>query len=209
LGTRYLDGVLSLIRRSNPAVPGDIDTSRSQVTPEKRIGCAPGKDGRLVGCDCDIVVTCPDHVIFIEHKIKSGESPNPNSHDRQLQRYDVAIEGNPEFGDLMKIRIYLTPEGNGKSGLSEWSGLSHRELAEVGMSVLRDEELSKTARENLKRFIIDVLLGPYEKAENEVRQLERLAKDATTSAAFVGRLRFDQAVSRNQLLVDLLMEGLS
>jgi hypothetical protein len=145
-------------------------------------------------------------VLFIEHKVRAGQSPNPNSGDRQLKRYDIAIDNNPKYRGLSQTRVYLSPRGDGASGLYDWLGLSHHDLAQTGLDLLRDDDLSHVGRENLKRFIIDVLLGPYEQAEDEIRELEERAITATQGVDFGARIRFDRMVERNRLLVDLLLE---
>ena len=207
LGARYLDGLLSLMRLSNPSVPSDLDLTAANVEAEVYIGSAPGQNGRPVGCTCDVVVECPGYVFFIEHKVKSGQSANPNSSDRQLVRYDIAIDGNPAYHDPSKIRIYLTPGGSASSGHVDWLGLSHSDLAQVALDLLRSDGISATARENLLRFAVDLALGPYERAEDEIKDLEVRAASATRDADFGERLRFDRIVDRNRLLVDLLLEG--
>lgn len=207
LRARYLAGLLSLMRRSNPSIPSDIDMTGAIVEAEAYIGSAPGRDGRPVGCTCDVVVECPGYVLFIEQKVKSGQSSNPNSSDRQLVRYDIAIDGNLAYRSPSKIRVYLTPGGNASSGLVDWLGLSHSDLAQVALDLLRSGALSATARENLLRFAVDLVLGPYERAEDEIRDLEIRAVSATRDPDFGERLRFDRIVDRNRLLVDLLLEG--
>lgn len=207
LGARYLDGLLSLMRRSNPSIPSEINATEAIVEAEAYIGSAPGKNGRPVGCTCDVVVECPGYVFFIEHKVKSGQSANPSSSDRQLVRYDIAIDGNPAYRNVSKIRIYLTPGGNASSGHFDWLGLSHSDFARVALELLRVGDLSATARENLLRFAVDLALGPYERAEDEIRDLEVRAASATQGTDFGERLRFDRIVDRNRLLVDLLLEG--
>lgn len=206
LGARYLEGLLSLMRLSNPSVPEDIAATEATVAAEVFIGNAPGREGRRVGCTCDVVVTGPRHVLFIEHKVKAGQSVNPNSADRQLKRYDIAIDNNPEYRGLSQTRVYLSPRGGGTSGLYDWLGLSHNDLAQTGLALLREGGLSLTAGENLRRFIMDVLLGPYEQAEDEIRELEARAMSATQGVDSGARLRFDRMVDRNRLLVDLLLE---
>lgn len=207
LDAAYLDAVLALIRCSNPSLPDQLDLAQARVWPELRIGRIPGSKGRTVACDCDVVVEFPGHVIFIEHKINSGQSPNAHSDDHQLKRYDLAIEGNPRFRPLPKTRVYLSPSGKDSMGSHTWSGLSHDDLASAGLGVIRAGGLSETARENLRRFIVDVLLGPYAKAEGDVLDLRAAAKAAIGGIDFSARLRFDGIASRNRLLVDLLLEG--
>lgn len=201
LGASYLDGLLSVLGQS------DIDTSISIVTPEKWLGQARGKN-EMVDCVCDIVVTCGEHVIFIEQKIKSSESLNPKSETSQLRRYDEAIGSNLEFRDMKQIRIFLTPAGKESSKSPNWQSLSYDDLVEAGLRAYRTKRLSNTAWENLRRFLLDISLGPFDRAEHDIRELTMLAKRAAISSNFKDRLRFDQMVSRNQMLVDLLMEGL-
>ena len=161
LGTRYLDAVLAALDFSG------IDTYASIVETEKWIGDTPGRT-RNVSCYCDIVVTTSDrHVIFIEQKVKSGESKNVDSDDNQLQRYDAAIVGNRFFEGMMQHRVFLTREGKQSSQSPNWTGLSYHNLVDAGLSLLRSGGLSTTARENLKRFLVDISIGPYDKAEDE------------------------------------------
>lgn len=207
LGARYLEGLISRLRLSNPSVPSHIDTTEADVAAEVFIGNVPGREGRRVECRCDMVVTGPGYVIFIEHKVNSGQSLNPNSDDSQLKRYDIAIDQGSAYKGLSQIRIYLSPKGKASSGLYSWLGLSHKDLAQTGLDLLKDGGLPLVARENLKRFIIDVLIGPYEQAEDDIRELETRAISATQGVDFGERIRFDRMVDRNRPLVDLLLEG--
>lgn len=204
LGTSYLDELLAFLREDEDR----IDTYESIVEPEKVIGELT-RNGKNVGCQCDIVVTCPhaDHVIFIEQKIGSGESPHPDSDLSQLQRYDEAIRENPEYRGKAQTRVFLTPDGKASPTSPHWQPLSYRDLGEVGLSVLHAGGLSNTARENFRRFLIDLLLGPIGRAESEIEELVYLAQSVTAGPSFRDRLHFDQMVSRNRMLVDLLMEG--
>jgi len=201
LGARYLDALLAFMKITG------IETYQAIVETEKWIGQIPGKS-KPVDCYCDVVITCGDHVVFIENKVKSGESANPNSEATQLRRYDEAIRGNPFFANKELARIFLTPSGRESSRSPNWRGVSYGDLIEVGVGVLRDGGLSSTARENLKRFLIDLSLGPLDRAEDEIQTMVELAQAATSSGAhFTDRLHFDQAVGRNSMLVNLLMEG--
>ncbi|MDI6711989.1 MAG: PD-(D/E)XK nuclease family protein [Anaerosomatales bacterium] len=202
LGTRLLDKVLRSLGHN------DVDTYRARVETERYIGTVfDGKES--ADCFCDIVVTCEQsgHVIFIEQKIHSGESPNGRVKLSQLQRYDLAIQEGSELIGLRRIKIFLTPEGKVSSKAPEWQPLSYSALISAGLAVLRDGGLSSTARGNLRRFLMDLALGPFDKAERELNELVDLAVKATMSSDFLDRLRFDEACTRNALLVELLMEG--
>lgn len=200
LGYRYLDEVIHSITSET------IDTYEAKVESEKWIGQTLGKQG-FVDCVCDNVITCKDYVIFIEQKIHSSESENQRSEDRQLIRYDKAIEVNVEYQNKKLLRIYLTPTGREGSGLKEWISLSHTELVNAGLRVLSNGGISNVARENLKRFLLDLLIGPFNKSEDIVQQLIELAKVSVVGKNFSARLKFDRLVSQNELLVKILMEG--
>lgn len=202
LKSRFLDEFLSLVPVEN------IDTYNAKVETEKWIGKAEGKDG-FVDCVCDNVITCDHHVIFIEQKINSGESNNRKSETTQLVRYYEAIEGNEEFKGKKRIRIYLTPTGKQSVKSDKWTERSHIDLVTAGMNVLSKGGISGVARDNLKRFLLDLLLGPFKKTEEEIHELVELAKAAVIQPvpSFEKRVRFDRLKSRNERLFEVLMEG--
>jgi len=200
LSSRYLDKILSFINQN------EIDTYRAVVETEKWLGEAVDRKG-TANCFCDIVISTKSHWIMIEQKINSGESANHNSETSQLLRYDMAISNNPEFAGKDIIRIYLTPSGKISQKSPNWISLSYTDLITVGMDTLNAGGLSNIARENLKRFLIDLLLGPFKKAESEIQDLIESAEKSVIGKNFSDRLRFDQLVNRNKLLVNLLMEG--
>lgn len=200
LGFRYLDELLTLVSKE------DIDTYKAIIETEKWIGKANGKEGP-VSCICDIVINSNNHVIFIEQKINSGESQNQKSETTQLVRYDEAIAANREFSDKKLVRIFLTPSGKRSVKSGEWKPVSHHDLVQTGFNLMNKGGLSNVARENLKRFLLDLLLGPFDKTENEIQELVELAKSCVLKPSFEERLRFDRLVTRNELLIKILMEG--
>jgi len=200
LGFRYLDELLILVTDEK------IDTFEAVVETEKWIGKASGISG-FVDCVCDNVITCAQHRIFIEQKINSGESENPNSETSQLLRYDEAIRSNDEFYGQKQLRIYLTPTGRQSSKSPDWKAISHEDLVRIGLNVMKKGGISGVARDNLKRFLLDLLLGPFKKTEEEIQELIELAKASVIKPNFSERLRFDRLVSRNELLISILMEG--
>ncbi|MRR35543.1 hypothetical protein EG829_12865 [bacterium] len=200
LGSRYLDSLLSLLGVA------DLNTSDAIVETEKWLGQAHGRN-EMVNCVCDIVIRCDGHIVFIEQKIKSGESDNPKSETSQLKRYDEAIAANPEFRGLNQVRVFLTPTGKTSSKSPHWQPLSYGDLIDAGLRTYHRGDLSNTAWENLRRFLLDISLGPFDRAERDLLRIAELAQMATTASRFSDRLRFDRTVSRNQRIVDLLMEG--
>lgn len=200
IGSSYLDALLDATGNS------EVDTYDATVETDRWLGQAPGKN-RPINCYCDIVVSGREFVLFMENKIRSGESVNPNSETSQLQRYDAAIDNNPDFRDKKQIRMYLTPTGRVSRKSPNWIAVSYPDLIAAGLMVLRRGQVSGPARENLKRFLIDLSLGPFEAAETDIQELVELAEKATLGDDPRARLGFDQAVSRNRGLVELLMEG--
>lgn len=200
LGTRYLDGLLFLVTEKR------MDTYHAVVENEKWIGQAAGKS-RSVDCFCDIVISFDNTVVFIEQKIGSSESMNPNSKTTQLKRYDEAIATNPELKDKEQIRIYLTPTGKVSEFSPNWISVSYNDLVRIGIDLLHTGGLSSIARENLKRFLLDIVLGPFKKTEDEIQDMVKLAEKAVTTTSFSDRLEFDRKVSGNKLLIEIIMEG--
>lgn len=200
LGTRYLDRLLELVGEDR------VDTYKAVVESEKWIGRAEGKT-KMVNCYCDIVISCDHTVIFIEQKIKSGESIHLNSKTTQLARYDEAIAKNAEFAHKKQVRIYLTPTGKISEKSPTWSSVSYSDLVNIGIDILHEGGLSGMARDNLKRFLLDLILGPFDKTESEIEMLVELAEKAVMSPSFTDRLKFDRMASRNKLLIELIMEG--
>lgn len=200
LGTRYLDGILELLNFDK------IETYNSLIESEKWIGRINSKGG-AVNCYCDIFIECKTHFIFIEQKIGSGESVNPKSESSQLIRYDEAIKNNPDFSEKDQIRIYLTPTGKLPRKSPHWQSLSYSELVDTGIHILHSSNISYTARENLKRFLLDMLIGPFKKTEEEIQNLVAVTEQAVINPNFINRLNFDQIVSKNSKLIEILLEG--
>lgn len=201
LGTRYLDAILNHLHFDK------IDTYHSVVDTEKYLGTIEGHKGDKVATFCDIVIECTDDFIFIENKINSSESKHQNSDKNQLRRYNEAISSNHTFDNKNHIKIYLTPSGKKADKNDAWNSLSYDDLITLGLNILREGGLSGVARENLKRFLMDLSLGPKGQEENEIENLTRLAEEAIFSKDFGKRIRFDLAVSKNQQIVSILMEG--
>lgn len=199
IGSRFLDELLNMV------MDNEIDTSQAYVETEKWIGKAKTQDG-YVNCICDNVITCKNFVVFIEQKIKSGES-NSIDRDSQLRRYDEAISTNEEYLDRKHIKIYLTISGRESVRSPNWHPVSHQTLIQAGLNVMHKGGISSVARDNLKRLLLDLLLGPIEKSEELLQSLVESAKAAVLTNDFSERLRFDRVISQNEMLVKILMEG--
>ena len=200
VGTKYLNQMLAFLGYEK------IDTYNAITETEKWIGTACDEKGST-DCIGDIVISTSDYYIFIEQKIKSGESSSPKSETNQLARYDQAIHNNIELQGKKEIRIFLTPNGKLSTKSLNWIPMSYDDLVNIGLKTLSSGGLSGIARENLKRFLMDLKLGPFEKEESEIQTIIDFAEKAIINKRFYDRLRFDQLVSNNRLLINLLMEG--
>ena len=77
---------------------GEFDLGDYVVETEKFIGSIKGRSGSgIVRCNCDIVIKGKGYYIFIEQKLLSPESGHSDSDVGQLERYNMAIDGNREF----------------------------------------------------------------------------------------------------------------
>lgn len=198
LGSRFLDELLSLVTEEK------VDTYQAEVETEKWIGEA----SKTEECRCDIVIDSNSHVVFIEQKIGSGESVSKKSKTTQLQRYDEAISQNDMYKKKKQIRIYLTPtERKPPNSKEEWHPVTHYDLIMAGTRILSKGGISGVARDNMKRFLLDLIIGPFAKEEDKIQTLVELAKESVLKDDFMARLRFNQMVSHNELLVKVLMEG--
>lgn len=200
LGARYLEALLEHIGESG------VDSFQAVTETEKYIG--DSIDGKEVASGyCDIVITTRSHVIFIENKIKSSESKSLRSSKSQLLRYEEGITGNEEFAGKAWIKIFLTTTSEKSQHGTEWISVTHEDLVRIGLRVLNTGGLPTVARENLKRFMMDLLLGPYDKEEENIQKLMRAAEQAVFGQTPWDRMRFDRMAGKNQLMLEVLMEG--
>lgn len=175
------------------------------VIPEFWLGHYQSKSTRKTGCFCDIGITGNDFVFVIEQKILSGEGPASHTGLPQLRRYDQVIENNPAFKDKVIIKIYLTPSGGQRD---DWNPVSHRQIIEGAYKCLNDINISTTARENLRRLLIDLVLGPYTETEELISDIKEAADHLTGDLVGLQEVvKFRRLVENNRLLVNLLTEG--
>lgn len=178
------------------------------VEPEIWLGSFLSKD-KEINCYCDIGIISKDYSIFIEQKILSSESTNKNTELKQLERYTLAINNNPRFKNTKQLKIYLTPEGNLPEDVDDWVPLSHKDIINRGIALLYDVSLSKIAKDNLKRFLLDLTIGLYEKCEGIISEMIDLAEELSKEGFNLNKvLKFNKLVEENSMLVKLIMEVL-
>jgi hypothetical protein len=181
-----------------------------EVVPELWIGNYMTKSGKIFDCYCDIGILGNDYAIIIEQKILSGEDTGgADTGVRQLKRYNWALSHNPEFRGKRIIKLYLTPTGRINNKAGDWRPLSHADLIARALKLFADEGLTLTAKENLRRFLVDLSIGPYQKTEEVIDQIEEttevlLEGDFNLSAL----LKFRRLADDNRMMLNALMEGL-
>ena len=178
-----------------------------EVIPEIKLGEVSSGIG-YVGCFADIGIVGNDYLIVIEQKILSNESNHPNSELNQLRRYNVALENNEDFKHKKHIKIYLTPHRKNSNSISGWINLTHGDIINRGLVLLKSSDLPKTGKENLLRLLIDLAVGPYEMVEDIVDEINVLGNRIITEEFNLSTfIRFRRLIDDNRQFIELLMEG--
>lgn len=152
----------------------------------------------------DIVILADDFVIIIEHKILSDESSHPDTELKQLERYNQILKESKNFKEKKQIKIYLTPEISDNVN-DEWSFITHQELVNKGLELIKNNKLSVTARENLIRLLMDLAIGPYEILESNLTKLFNLANNLQNKGFKLSKaLKFEHLLEENEQIIDLL-----
>lgn len=181
-------------------------TNRICVESEKFIGDIEGR--KKTSCYCDIVITADNFVAFIEQKVLSSESLNVNSDLGQLKRYSKAINNNSQFNRLKQIKLYLSPNTRQAKDCEDWISLSHKDIIIKGLNILKDNTISNVARHNLKCFLLDLAMGPYQEPGDIYTKAYSLAQKLFENGFTLGEaLEFSRWLEENQVLADLIMEG--
>lgn len=181
-----------------------------RVYHEYWLGIYNYKSGKKIDCYCDIAVIGDEFACIIEQKILSSEDTGGSSSGtRQLRRYSMAISNNPEFSNKVIIKIYLTPTGKMGGEIDGWSALSHEDLISRATKLLAEDNLTNTAKENLRRLLIDLSIGPYQKTEKNIDEIEKTA-DLLLDKGFNLSLllKFRRLVNNNRKMIKVITEGL-
>ncbi|WP_171038139.1 PD-(D/E)XK nuclease family protein [Aquibacillus sediminis] len=157
--------------------------------------------GKITGYDLnnyiDILIKGDDFVVCVEQKLLSGESNTNETNLGQLERYSLALTQNEEFKDVQVIKIYLTPNESIPTSSTDWIAMSHEKLVKRLIPLISNEKLSSTAVENVKRLLLDFILGPYESTDQVIYNLYERAQQVVRSG---------YAVSKTQAFIDLLQK---
>ena len=161
----------------------DINPSwrNSKVEAESSLGPLHIGDGDEVRYSTiDLLVTTPSLVILIEHKINSAEQGSVSSGEiSQLRRYSQAFDRNfPSLKNRKRLKLYMTPDGRAPKEALEWRPLPHRCIVTRLITLLRDADMTETARHNLRSFLWDLVCGPVAVNAERREQLQKRLRDA-------------------------------
>lgn len=156
----------------------------------------------------DILIKGDGFVLSVEQKLFSSESNANESDMGQLQRYSAALDDNKDFKDLHKVNIYLTPNGKMPENAQGWMALTHEELTRRLLPLIDKESVSYTAAENLRRLLLDFILGPYKKTAEVIQELEKTATMiAQRKYPISATGYFIKQIEKHELLMRILKGG--
>ena len=166
------------------------------------------EEHKSINCYGDIGIIGEDFIIIIEQKILSSESDHPDTDLGQLERYNIALKNNLEFSDKKQIKIYLTPDGKQEIDIHGWLPMTHREIIDRAIKLLKLESISNVGRENLLRLLIDLAIGPYEVLENTLDEIVYIANKLMNEKFNLRMaLKFNRLIEENEQVIKLLLEG--
>lgn len=194
LGDKLLKAIIS----STGDDLGCVDLSGSTVETEKW----------MVGYTCDISIIGKDYCIFIEQKLLNPENINKDTELNRLRRYNAVISSKQEFKNAKIIKIYLTSAVRVPEAVEGWHVITVNSIMELGIKLCEDNTLSRTARENLMRFLLNLLPGPYYETEDIIRNMLDTGNYLINNGFDYSKaLQLDRLLKENKFLVRLLMEG--
>lgn len=183
------------------------DTKETKVTSELKLGTINGND-KEISSFVDIAIEGNDYIIILEQKILSSESKHPDSDMNQLERYSFTLDNNPNYNNKKKIKIYLTPKKVIKRDSYGWIYLTHKDLIERGIKLLKLGEVSNVGKKNLSRFLIDLAVGPYEVLEESLDEIIVLGNELLNKNFNLEKfVRFNNLVEENDSIIEIIMEG--
>ncbi|MCD8503245.1 MAG: hypothetical protein LRY71_18310 [Bacillaceae bacterium] len=101
--------------------------------------------------------------------------------------------------------MFLTPNGALPVDVGDWYAITHSYVIEKGLELLT-KNINAVPKENLKRFLLDLAIGPYEVTEEVLDEMIILAKQLKEEFALKKAVRFNQLLTDNRLLINVLME---
>lgn len=162
----------------------------------------------MVGYNCDISITGQNYYILIEQKLFSSESVNEDAESRRLKRYNEAIVRNEEFNNMKIIKIYLTSSLRLPEAIEGWNVINYKDIIKRGIKLCRDKTLSRIARENLIRFLLELSPESYYEREEDLKSMLDMGNCLINDGfSYSVALQMDRLLNENKFLIGLLMEG--
>lgn len=205
LGDKLLQNILD--KESEEAGLSKKWYQNCSVESEYYLGDIETENGNVASI-ADIVINGDDFVIIIEHKILASESEHPEVDIGQLERYSKVIKKNDKFKGKDKLKILLEPSPGDENKYDDWMQLSHEEVVNRGVKLLKNNSLSTVARENLTRLLIDLAVGPYEVMLEDLESIYSLGKSLINEKFNVRRaVKFDRLISEHEQIIEIILEG--
>lgn len=102
----------------------------------------------------------------------------------------------------------MTPDGKQEIDIHGWLPMTHREIINRGIKLLKLESISNVGRENLLRLLIDLAIGPYEVLENTLDEIVYIANKLMNEKFNLRMaLKFNRLIEENEQVIKLLLEG--
>jgi len=118
---------------------------------------------RTFGCTVDIFISSPAVAILVEQKIHAAESPPTSARGlSQLQRYSCAFGQKFPLLQDRTLKFFLTPHEGASPKDESWAPLTHEAVLRRLAGILREPDLSQTARHNLRCLLWDLMGGPLD-----------------------------------------------
>ncbi|MDY0236314.1 MAG: PD-(D/E)XK nuclease family protein [Gudongella sp.] len=188
----------------------DFDSNWSEsceVIPEIKLGVIQ-EENKKIGCYADIGIVGEEYIIIVEQKILSDESKHPDTDMNQLERYNIALNNNLNYKDKKKVKIYLTTKRNNNKNHYGWLPLTHEEVIDRGINLLKSNDISNIGKENLMRLLIDLAVGPYEIVEESLDEIILLGNKLVNEKFHLGSIvRFNKLIDENKKVIEILLEG--
>lgn len=182
----------------------DLCWDNIRVESEVNIGCIKTETS-TINCFCDIEISDPSMSIFIEQKIDSSESGHKSTTLSQLQRYSKVIENNTKYKNKSVYKFYLTPSGKNSGNSPDWHAVMHSEFVRYGLKTLTDKSISITAKANLSRMLIDLVIGPYHKTEEILFELKDISDQLISNGYQLNKyIEWSNMIEESEILIELL-----
>ena len=165
-------------------------------------------------CTADICVIHSDFVIIIKHNLLSNEKSYFKDGVERIASYNRAISNNTNFQGKKKIKILLEESKLNKNAYKlftqknkDWCILTYGQIIETGIEVLKNNEFSKIAQENLVRFLFDLAIEPGENFREILQEIYEVAKKLIEEKFNLNNvLKFERLTKEHEKMLKIFLE---